>query len=170
MPRVAFRSVRSRSRFVHIKRVREKMERHLEKKIKPRLIREHEKIVADWDHKPTFKGRKYLDEDSVRITVHPDGPHKDIWYWVTGGTRPHVIRARNAPFLVFATGYIPHTSPGGGYGGPGEAKGDVVSKKQVDHPGIKARKFEEHIARKFNSWFKRSVENAWRRATRDIST
>lgn len=164
MPRVAFRAVRSRSRFLDIKEVRQYMEDFLEGDVKPHLIKAHERIVADWDHKPDFKGRKYVDADSLRITVHPDGPNKDIWKWVTGGTRPHVIEAKNAPFLVFATGYIPHTKPGGIYGGPGRAYGDIRRKERVDHPGTKPRRFEKHIASWFDSWFKRMGERAWRRA------
>ena len=47
--------------------------------------------------------------------------------WVNDGTRPHVIRARNAKFLRFTVG------------------GVVMFRRSVMHPGTKPRKFVQSI-------------------------
>ena len=55
----------------------------------------------------------------------------DVEYaaFVNDGTRPHIIRARNAPFLVFRVG------------------GRWVRVRQVHHPGTRARPFLDKALR-----------------------
>lgn len=137
--------------------------------VKPHFISEFDAVVADWNHKPAFAARKYISGDSIEVAVYAQGEHSNIWNWVNRGTRgPYPITPRHAPLLVFQTGYIPRTSPGGGYGGAGRATGPTVRAKEVMHPGIAARKFHEHIARKNKVWFSRTMENIWRWAIRRL--
>jgi len=39
---------------------------------------------------------------------------------------------------------------------------------QVQHPGIKAREFEEVIAEEELPWFRNTMENIWRRTIRAL--
>ncbi len=70
--------------------------------------------------------------------------------WITGGTKPHIIRAKNAPFLRF---FWPKV-------------GKVVFFKSVNHPGTKANPF---LGRAYRRWYPgaagdlRKVASNWSR-------
>jgi hypothetical protein len=174
MPRVAYRAIRSRRRFMKHAEAIQGLADAMEREIKPHLIEEHNKVVANWNHKPTFQARKYIQPDSLRVTVHATGHNKQIWNWVNEGTagkgegRTYTIPAKRAPMLAFQLGYVPKTSPGGGYGGAGVATGPWVRAHSVQHPGIKPREFPIHIAEKNRSWYSRTMENIWRRVIRSL--
>jgi len=174
MPTVAFRVVRSRRAFIKAPDVLRELERTLDTQVKPHFIREFDKVVADWKHRVTFRARKRITQDAIKVTVFPTGDNKDIYRYVTGGTRPHVIRAKNAHMLAFMWGvpgsYVPKTRPIGKYGGPGVVVGGSLHRfKQVQHPGTKARNFEKAIREQQASWFTRTMENSWRRAIRNLN-
>jgi len=173
MARVAFRAIRSRRALVNAPQVRKVLEATMDGEVKPHFIGEFEKRVANWKHKPGFQARKYITGDAIRLNVYPAG-EKQIYEYVTKGTRPHIIRAKNAPSLVFIWGgpgsYTPKTTAGGGYGGPGTASGSLRAFKEVRHPGNEPRDFEGIIRKEEAPWFSRTMENAWRRAIRSMST
>jgi hypothetical protein len=151
--------------------VRQVLENALENEAKPHFVDAFKAIVADWDHAPDFAARKSITNDSITVSVYATGKNKQIYEYVTKGTRPHTISAKNAPSLVFMWGgpgsYKPKTAPGGVFGGPGVVVGGKLTfRKQVHHPGTKARKFEEFIRKREKVWFSRTMENAWRRAIR----
>ena len=175
MPTVAFRVTRSRRAFVNAPQVKKVLEKALDGEVKPHFIDEFDKVVANWKHKPTFKGRKFITADALSVTIYPEGAKsKEIYGYVTKGTRPHVIRAKNVPYLVFMWGgpgsYKSKTAPGGKFGGPGiVVGGELTVRRQVNHPGNAARDFEGVIRKKEKPWFSRTMENAWRRAIRAMS-
>jgi len=174
MATVAYRVTRSRRAFVNAPVVRKVLEQALDSEVKPHYLREFEKVVANWEHKPDFRARKFIAADSIKLNVYPAGKNKDIYGYVTGGTRPHVIRAKNAPMLAFMWGgpgsYRAKTLPGGLYGGPGTvAGGKMTFRKQVNHPGNKAREFEKTIRKQQAAWFSRIMKNAWQRAIRAMN-
>jgi len=171
MPRVAFRAVRGRNRYFTddmAERVKDLLGQRMNAEVKPYFIKQFEQVVADWDHKPKFKARKYINPDAIRVTVHPTGKNAQIWKWVTEGTAgkgkgpTYPIEPKNAPFLAFQLGYKPHTQPGGQYGGSGTASGPWVFAQHVDHPGIRPREFEKHIAEDNEQWFNRKMEAIWK--------
>jgi len=171
MPTVSFRVIRSRRVFVNATRVRKVLEAALDNEVKPHFIDAFKEIVSDWDNAPDFQARKSIKTDSIEVTVYPTGKNKKIYEYVTKGTRAHIIEAKNAPRLAFMWGgpgsYKPKTAPGGSWGGPGTVSGGKMTfRKQVHHPGTKARKFEEFIRKREKVWFSRTMENAWRRAIR----
>jgi len=172
VPKVAFRAVRGRERYFTedlADRVKSLVGQRMEREVKPHFLKQFEAIVADWDHKVQFKARKYIGPDGLRFTVHPTGKNAQIWDWVTRGTKgPYDIPKSPGPTLAFQLGYIPHTAPGGGYGGAGRATGEMVYAKHVTHPGIKAREFEKHIARRNKRWFSRKMEAIWKWAIRRL--
>jgi hypothetical protein len=95
-----------------------------------------------WNHKPGFSTDS--SQDDRRIV----GTDDDIYGYVSGGTRPHIITAHGKA-LAFQTGYRAKTRPrvigseGGGASGP------TVYRQQVMHPGTKAREFDKAIAEKW---------------------
>lgn len=164
--RVFTRMVRGRKKHPNWSGIAKEIERTIDATIKPEALSYFERIVASWKHKPGFKARKRVSHEEIVIWVYPTGEHKAIWGYVSGGTRPHIIRPKKARALVFRTGYEPRTRPGGQYRGPGTATGDLVFAQQVQHPGSKARNFERHIARWYGPKFRRHMENAARRGAR----
>jgi len=166
--KVLFRAVRSRRKFVNSPKVKAEIERVLDREVKPDLIKQFERVVSDWKNKPEFKARKSISANGVKIYVYPAGPNKKIWFFVSGGTKPHTIRPKNAHNRLFfpAGPYQPKTRPGGFYGGPGIAPGPTVAAKAVQHPGTEAREFEKVIAKDYKNKFRRNVENAFRRGLR----
>jgi len=76
------------------------------------------------------------------------GTDNKIYLYVTRGTKPHIIRAKNGKVLSFPSKYRAKTRrrvirsyTGGGSGARRYAK-------EVKHPGTQAREFEEEIADK----------------------
>ena len=103
------------------------------------------------------------------VNVWPTGENAQIWRYVSRGTKgPYWIVSKNPSKypLKFRTDYKPRTTPSGGYKGPGRAFGKIVRPLYVSHPGIKARNFEQHIARWYAPQFRRTMKNAVARATR----
>lgn len=174
MPTVAYRATRSRRRFANARKVKQELGETLDRKSKPDLIREHEKRVANWETAIGFAGRKRIRVDEISVQIYPTGPNKAIWFYVDRGTSPHVITARNAPYLVFVWGgpgsYSPKTNPPDKYGGPGVVVGGSIRKtKSVNHPGNEAREHTAGIKKKYKRTFSRDMNNAFRRGIRSIT-
>ena len=175
MPTVAYRAVRSRRAFVNSRAVRRVLDDTLDNVVKPALIRQFEYRVANWEHKPDFKARKYVTPDETSVSVYPAGANKEIYKYVTEGTRPHTITPKKrGGKLVFMWGgpgsYKAKTAPGGKFGGPGVIVGGTLrARSSVQHPGFKGRHFEKYIRKDYEPEFKRVMESAWRRAIRSMS-
>lgn len=143
--------------------------------VKPALVKEFEEVVSDWDHKPDFAARKYVNKGAIEVAVYPAGKNKAIWRYVSEGTKPHVIRPKNAKALSFVWGgpgsYNPKTTPGPPptWGGPGTVTGgETVVRREVHHPGTKARNFEKYIADQYRPKFRKEIENAMKRGARRV--
>jgi hypothetical protein len=145
--------------------------------LKPQMIKWFDRIVANWANRPGFAARKYLTSDSFSINIFPTGSEevKNIWWYNVLGTRPHPIRPKDAPMLVFPWGgpgsYMSKTGPGGKwYGGPGTVNNATLRFSMgVQHPGTAPRNWTKLAAEEFKPIYSRTVENAWRRALRRIS-
>jgi hypothetical protein len=92
----------------------------------------------------TFKDRTHELRSSIEhntrgyvSTLRAGARHAD---WIENGTKPHIIRARRAPFLVF------------------QVNGHWVRKKEVFHPGTKPRHFMRDAARQVAPIFLRNLE------------
>ena len=175
MPTVAFRVNRSRRAFINAPKVKAILGDALDSEVKPHFIKAFEDVVKNWEHKPDFQARKFITADSISVTVYPAGANKKIYVYVTEGTRPHTIRVRNARWLAFMWGgpgsYKAKTGPGGKWGGPGTVSGGKMTfAKEVHHPGSEGRKFEAFIRKREQPWYSRTMNNAWRRAIRAMSS
>jgi hypothetical protein len=95
-----------------------------------------------WQHRPRFV---IIRKTGERIV----GTSDEVYGYVDHGTRAHVIRARSNKPLAFKTGYRAKTSPGKIGSSSGGASGSNVFARAVNHPGTKARKFSETIAKKW---------------------
>lgn len=116
---------------------------------------DYQVTAQTWNNKPRFtieaqRGYRLVSTDSK------------IYGYVSRGTPPHVIRPRRAKALKVGIGSRAKTSPGVIASGSGRGPSSVVLRKEVNHPGIKARKFSTVIALK---WAKR-VKPTWARALR----
>ena len=96
----------------------------------------------------------------------------EIYGYVNDGTPPHPIPKvpKISGSLAFQWGgkgsYKAKTAPrviGSTGGGP---TGPMVFPKQVQHPGTKARNFDDEIQKKWTPKFKRHMEKAMRDAAR----
>jgi len=169
MPRVAIRFNRKRRALVNAPVVKKVLEDAMEQTIKPHYIKEFNKRVADWKHKPQFKARKQITTDFIKLDVFPTGAHTNLWIWTSRGTKPHTIKPVKAPYLRFQLQYNARTQPIDRYGvGDGKAHGDLVATLSVRHPGTKARKFEESITDQQKTWFAKQIDNAFRRGIRGM--
>ena len=166
MPTVAYRVVRSRRKFIKAPEIKAALGVTLDTVVKRRFLIRFRRVVGNWKHKPVFQARKFITMEYLKVNVFPTGPNKQIYKWVTDGTKAHVIKARNAPALAFQLGYKPKTRPVGQYGGMGVATGKRVYAQEVHHPGTKPREFERAIKEDEKAWVNKTLENAWRRAIR----
>jgi hypothetical protein len=180
MAKVLFRDVRSgkrRAAVTDLKSItRQELEKTIDERVKPALVKSHEVIVKDWKRKPDFDARKYIRPELIAVSVFPTGPNKQIWIYVDEGTKPHVITPKQAPRLVFQWGgkgsYVPKTlaKPARTVSGGGRVKNArMVYAKKVQHPGTEAREFTKTIAEDIEPGFKREIENAFRRAAAKVS-
>lgn len=175
MPRILYRTTRSRKGFIFAgSAVVKELADTLEDRIKPELLKRFKLIVANWSSDVDFGARKIIKPDFISVSVYPKGADKKIWTYVTGGTRKHPITARRAKTLAFMWGgkgsYKPKTKPVGKFGGPGIVRGGKMAfPVSVQHPGTKARKFEETIMEDMQPEFRREMENAFRRGINKAS-
>jgi len=105
-------------------------------------------VVARWKNKPEFSETFYVGQDIIECTIKPKGNKKvlKIFGYVDLGTKgPYLISPKKAGgVLRFRNGYSAFTALIAKYNiGTGQSFGSWVSKKQVIHPGIKARLFME---------------------------
>jgi hypothetical protein len=123
-----------------------------------------DKVVRDWRHKPTFRA-EYNKSAAIRtVKIVPKGEHKNLWYYVDLGTKPHIIRAKNKPFLKFQTGYSARTAPVAKFNqGTGQKFGAWRQVKEVHHPGTKARKFSETFLKELSPAFPDRIQAAVKR-------
>jgi hypothetical protein len=128
------------------------------------LRTDHEKVVRDWRHKPTFRAELNTSAAIKTVKIVPKGVNKAIWYWVDRGTKAHLIKAKNKPFLAFQTGYSARTAPVAKFNqGTGQKFGAWRKKKEVHHPGTKARKFTETFLKELSPAFPDRIQAAVKR-------
>lgn len=125
------------------------------RKVGTQIKQDFEKTTQTWDHKPKFETLVSL---SGGPTVLVD-TNDEIYHYVSEGTKPHIIRPKRARSLAFPGVYNAKTTPGVLEARSGGSSGDMVYTKEVRHPGTQPRKFDELIAKKWQSKFKREMES-----------
>lgn len=135
------------------------------------LLRRHKLVVRTWRDKPTFVMETKVEPGLIAVEIRPKGRGIAArkWRWVDQGTKgPYVIRPKKRGRLLrFRTGYVAKTRPIAKVtAGGGRYTGGWVSKLEVMHPGVRARKFTETFDRDIRPEFRRQVEKVIRRALR----
>lgn len=102
-----------------------------------------EAVTSSWKHKPTFDLKNSLAGGQPSVTVSTTDK---IFGYVDEGTKPHIIRPKRAKILHFSVG------------------GAEVFTSIVHHPGTKAQKHSERIARKWRGEFGKRMVQAMKRA------
>lgn len=135
-----------------------------------------ETAVSDWKHKPRFQVQRVITPSMISVTISPAGRNATIFNYVDQGTKgpyriPKFIRPETQTakpvLLKFRTGYNARTAPvAKHHQGSGRASGAWVSKRQVTHPGIRARKFLTTFEEELRPSLNRRVDNGIRRAVR----
>lgn len=135
-----------------------RMQRELEAAINKTLdaVRsDFRRTVRTWKEQPVFvlvKARAV--GANLEGEVHTTN---EIYRYVTRGTRPHPIVAKNASKLFFKTGgFLPKTTARVIGSKTGKSGSEWAAASQVNHPGTQAREFEEEIAARKQ----RNLENA----------
>jgi len=127
------------------------------------LLQAHENIVSTWNPPAKFVVRTQASTLQWILWCYTlDNRYR----WTDQGTKPHIIRAKNAPMLVFKSGYRAKSKPKSlsPVIGGGKASGSWISKKVVHHPGTTARDFTGQIKKRYWPLFKKEMEGAVVRA------
>lgn len=119
-----------------------------------------EKTTRTWKHKPIFT-IKIATSGEALVSVFTDN---QIYIWVSGGTKPHMIRPRNAKVLAFNVPFQAKTRVrwiGSRNGMKGKLR---VYSKGVKHPGTEAREYDQVVydiwQPKFELLMERRINNA----------
>ena len=131
------------------------------------IKKDFQKSTRTWKHKPVFETKVSLRRTTATgfVEVKTDD---EIYGYVNHGTgiwsgrgkypiRPKVRRRgprgrfrRAAGSLAFPSKFGPKTRPGKINAGSGSRGGPMVFTKQVMHPGIRPRKFDQAIVNRIN--------------------
>lgn len=111
------------------------------------IAKEYRKTVATWANKPKFEVLTDTTGGSLIIIVGPTGNADAVkhFVWTDEGTKPHIIRAKNAPRLAFRTGFTAKTKARVIGSGQSSVSGELTRPLVVNHPGTEAREFTQTI-------------------------
>lgn len=133
-----------------------------------RIREDFEDTTKTWNHQPKFDPpfpipRVALDE--ITVTTETED---QVYGWLDQGTKKNypIPRVPGVKSLAFPSQFIAKTSPGIIGSGVGFSGGDTVFRKQIIHPGVEARNFDETIAKNNKSNFKITMEQAMSIAAR----
>lgn len=124
------------------------------RRIAEQIRRDFERTTRTWSRKVKFFVTKKKDGNGI---VWFAGTDDVIYGYVTLGTVPHAIRAKNAPYLRFQTNYTAKTMPNVLGSKQGGVSGGFVQTVEVKHPGTEARNFHTIIRDRFKE---KAVEEA----------
>lgn len=110
--------------------------------------------------------------DWILIQLYPSGnsltgasgTNNKIYGYVSQGTKPHVIKPKRSKYLRFLSGYRAKTIAGRIGSNAGGAYGTDVYAQTVNHPGTKAREFEETVAAKYQKVIEKRMQEALNKA------
>jgi hypothetical protein len=127
------------------------------------------RTVTTWKHKPTFESLIGLDRRlGATVITGPTGSDKAVklWQWADEGTKPHTIRAKNAPALSFRTGYTAKSRVGKFTSRRSRRYGPWRRTKSVRHPGTKAREWTKILTKRRKGPFTQRMIKAMQRAAK----
>lgn len=116
-------------------------------RIGEQIRRDFDKTVSTWEKKPKFTVKRI--RTNTGAIIFEAGTDNEIYGYVTMGTEPHVIRAKNAPFLSFRYPFGAKTTPNLLTSKAGFLGDNWARKQEVQHPGTEPRNFNKIIAKRF---------------------
>lgn len=109
-----------------------------------------------WDNKPEFIRK--VDTSNFTAVVYTES---QIYFWLNGGTAPHIIRPKGKRPLTFWAGYRAKTTVRVIGSRKGGVTGNtIVYTRLVQHPGTEARHWDEEIANKWRKEFPTTLQRA----------
>jgi hypothetical protein len=129
------------------------------------ILLDFELYTATWEHEVKFEEIVAVGPKTIEAFV---GTDDEIFGYVDQGTRPHVIRPKNAKALHFFPGYVPKTQPGMEVSGKGGYSGDSqeVFSKGVNHPGTEPRHIVEDKQKEWQPKFLKRMQEAMKIAAK----
>ncbi len=123
------------------------------------VANDYKKITKTWTgDKPTFPIKTTIKNDDLITSIIASGGFgAQKMVWLDDGTRPHKIKAKNAPKLIFQTGYRRKTKAKTISSSSGGSFGPVVAALEIDHPGTEANEFSLTIANKAQLEYTKSI-------------
>lgn len=128
------------------------------------MLLDFELTTWTWKHQPKFQKIVQVGPDDIEILV---GTDDQIYQYLDDGTRKNYPIPKNpatSKTLRFQGTYTAKTVPGVISAKSGGASGPFTYRKQVIHPGIKARKFSKTIAKTWDKKMVKRVDKALQRA------
>jgi len=125
--------------------------------------KELEKTTATWKGaKPTFEIAIGLTGQDAIVLIGPGGNPEGAqkWVWLDGGTKPHIIQAKNVPNLIFRTDFQAKTKVKTFSSRPGKIAPPWRATPSVNHPGIDAREWSIEIVKRRKKRFIRAILKA----------
>lgn len=128
------------------------------KAVEAGILKDYQAGTRTWEHKVTF---------DAQLTINPNGgvsiivdTEDEIYTFVHEGTKPHPIKAKRAKTLRFQGTYTAKTTPGVIQSKSGGAGGEFEYRREVQHPGAKARNFTSPVFKKWKPFFERQMQRA----------
>ncbi len=119
----------------------------------------YKSITKTWSgDKPTFPIKTTIKNDDLITSIIASGGFgAQKMVFLDDGTRPHKIKVKNAPKLIFQAGYKRKTKARTIGSSSGGSFGPIVAALEVDHPGTEANEFSLTIANKAQSQYTKSI-------------
>lgn len=125
--------------------------------------KEFDRTVKTWKHKPKFNIKitpMLMTLTTKRFEASITTKDK-IYRYVNYGTKRHEIKAKKEDgMLVFTVGSKPKTTPGTLDASAGSDSGKTGAAKKVMHPGIKARRFDLIVEKKWKPKWRDRMQKA----------
>ncbi len=109
-----------------------------------------EDATSNWSPPPSFIVAGSVEAGEMAVLTDDDR-----YLWVDSGTRPHTILPRRKKMLVFQRSYSAKTKGGGG-----SSSGPIVRAFVVHHPGIRAARISEKVAKEVDLSLRATIQAA----------
>ena len=131
-------------------------------KTAPEVQRLFKQTVVGWQNPPTFSHRQKIAASEIGVTIYTAfGRNVDQYALVNAGAPPHEIHPINpGGWLRFQRGYHSSTRPRVLSSRAYQRYGPYSKAVSVDHPGFKAREFDQEIADQYTDTFRNDMQDA----------
>ncbi len=126
------------------------------------VVNAYGRIVKTWlGDKPTFPIKTTIKNDNLITSIIASGGFgAQKMVFLDDGTKPHKIKVKNAPKLIFQTGYKRKTKARTIGSTSGGSFGPTVAALEVDHPGTEAGELSLTIANRREPFYVKSISKA----------